>query len=134
MGYHNMFFFLTKKIVVCTIMKLFWSPKRTPASDVPYSCTPYSTCIVIVMTSLLFSFPKALYHPCMKGIRKNFACGIQYWALECGTLLRAIRNPSKEWNPESKFHWLEVESSTLKCGIQNPRLSWISLHGATKNS
>ena len=114
MGYHNMFFFLTKKIVVCTIMQLFWSPKRTPATtDVPYSCTPYSTCIVIVMTT--FFFPQSAYHPYMKGnIWKNFACGVQntgLWNLEhfsgkSGIPLKiGIQNPSspdKKWNPASK--------------------------------
>ena len=102
MGYHNMFFFLTKKIVVCTIMQLFWSPKRTPATtDVPYSCTPYSTCIVIVMTT--FFFPQSAYHPYMKGnIWKNFACGVQNTGL---------------WNPE---HFSGKSGIPLKIGIQNP--------------
>ena len=41
-----------------------------------------------------------------------------------------IRNPTNDWNPESKFHWQRLESSTCNpestaLGIQNPRLSWI---------
>ena len=41
-----------------------------------------------------------------------------------------IRNPTNDWNPESKFHWQRLESSTWNPestaqGIQNPRLSWI---------
>ena len=92
--------------------------EHLPRDDIPYSCTPHSTCIVIVMTT--FFFPQSTYHPYMTGI-----CGKILlvesrisWALESGTLLREIRNPSKDWNPESKFHWQEVESSSLECGIQ----------------
>ena len=52
------------------------------------------------------------------------------------------RNPTKDWNPESKFHCHRLESSTWnpESGIRNPRrgirsrrLSWISLHGATQD-
>ena len=39
----------------------------------------------------------------------------EYWALESRTLLREIWNPSKVWNPESKFPWQEVESSIQDC-------------------
>ena len=66
-----------------------------------YSCTPYSTCIVIVMTT--FFFPQSACHPYMKGnIWKNFACGIQNTGL---------------WNPE---HFSGKSGIPLKIGIQNP--------------
>ena len=32
---------------------------------------------------------------------------------------QGIRNPTKDWNPESKFHWQKLESSIP--GIRNPR-------------
>ena len=41
-----------------------------------------------------------------------------------------IRNPTYDWNPESKFHWQRIRYPGP--GIQNPRLSWILLHGAKK--
>ena len=39
------------------------------------------------------------------GIRENCVCGI--W-----TTGQGIRNPTKDWNPESKFHWQRLEEST----------------------
>ena len=39
-------------------------------------------------------------------IREKFACGI--W----NAAHKKIRNPTSDWNPESKFHWQRVESST----------------------
>ena len=42
---------------------------------------------------------------------------------------QVIRNPSNDWNPESKSHWQRNRNSVP--GIQNPRLSWIPLRGAT---
>ena len=38
-------------------------------------------------------------------IREKFACGIWNTA-------QRIRNPTSDWNPESRFHWQRVESST----------------------
>ena len=38
-------------------------------------------------------------------IREKFVCGI--WNTG-----QRIRNPTSDWNPESKFHWQRVESST----------------------
>ena len=38
---------------------------------------------------------------------------LESWALDSGA--QGIRNPTKDWNPESKFHWQRVESS-LKTG------------------
>ena len=38
---------------------------------------------------------------------------LESWALDSGA--QGIRNPTKDWNPESKFHWQRVESS-LKRG------------------
>ena len=39
-----------------------------------------------------------------------------------------IRNPTNDWNRESKFHWQRIQSPVPK--IQNPRLAWIAFHGA----
>ena len=55
---------------------------------------------------------------------------VETWILGFG-----IRNPTNEYNPESKFHWqlesgipyLESGIRNLGRGIQNPRLSWIPL-------
>ena len=44
------------------------------------------------------------------GIRTSFACGIRnpgLWNPEYSS-----RNPTKDWNPKSKFHWQRLESST----------------------
>ena len=38
-------------------------------------------------------------------IQENFPCGIRNIAQE-------IRNPTRDWTPESKFHWQRLESST----------------------
>ena len=38
---------------------------------------------------------------------------LESWALESGA--QGIQNPTKDWNPESKFHWQRLESS-LKRG------------------
>ena len=52
---------------------------------------------------------------------------------------QGIRNPTNYWNPESKFQKQKpvirnpvpgIQNSWS--GIENPRLSWILLHGATK--
>ena len=104
-----MFFFLTKKIVVCTIMKLFWSPKRTPAKWCTNTAVLH-TLPALSLLWLLFSFPKALITHTWNGIFGKFwLWSPEYWALESGTLLREIWNPSKDWNPESKFPWQEVD-------------------------
>ena len=42
------------------------------------------------------------------------------------------RNPFWGWNPESNFHWARIRNLVLEWGIQNPSLSWITLHGAIK--
>ena len=34
--------------------------------------------------------------------RENFAWNLESWALESGA--QGIQNPTKDWNPESKFH------------------------------
>ena len=57
--------------------------------------------------------------PC-KGIREIFYCGIRNTVKFC------------LWNPES---WvLESGLRNTQRGIQNPRLSWIPLHGASQRS
>ncbi|CAH3120144.1 unnamed protein product [Porites lobata] len=52
---------------------------------------------------------------CYKG---NFVCGIR-------KTVQGVRNPSNDWNPESKFHYQRLEYSTwnLRRGIQNTRTS-----------
>ena len=50
-----------------------------------------------------------------------------------------IGNPANDWNPESKFHWQGIGNSipgiwNPQRAIQNPRLSWISLHNVTHKS
>ena len=93
--------------------------------------------------------------PSESGIREIFACGIRnpgkfclwnpksgkFYLVESGILGFGIRitaqgiwNPTNDWNPESKSNWHRLESSTWNPefygrGIQNPRLSWIHLHG-----
>ena len=57
-----------------------------------------------------------------------FCCGIR-------NTPQGIRNPSYDWNPESKFHQKMVGNPVPGirhrwCGIQYPKLSWISLHEA----
>ena len=53
---------------------------------------------------------------------------------ESGSEIREVRSPGK-WNLESGIHWKMIRNPvTGICkswrGIQNPRLSWIPLHGA----
>ena len=48
---------------------------------------------------------------------------------------QGIWNPTKDWNPESKFHWQTIRNPVpgiwyLLRRIHNPVLSWIPLHGA----
>ena len=55
--------------------------------------------------------------------------GICNWAQE-------VRNPAKDWNPESKFHWKRIWNPLPRIqnpqrGIQSPRLFWIILNDAT---
>ena len=53
-------------------------------------------------------------------IRDMFACGIRnprFWNPD-----HCSRNPTNDWNPESKFHWQRLESSTcnLESMARNP--------------
>ena len=50
--------------------------------------------------------------------------------VESGILGFGIRNPSKDWNPESKFHWQRPESSTWypESTACSPESTWIPLH------
>ena len=59
------------------------------------------------------------------GIRKFLLVGSGILELEIWNTAQAIRN---DWNPESKFRWQRIVNPVPE--IQNPRLSWISLHGA----
>ena len=60
---------------------------------------------------------------------KSGVMGFGIWKITQG-----FRNPTINCNPESKFHWQRLESSTWnpesRRGVQNPRLSWIPLLGA----
>ena len=96
-----MFFFLTKKIVVCTIMKLFWSPTRTPAKW----CTIQLYSILYLHChcyDYFFLSPKRLSPIHERKYLENFACGVQNTGL---------------WNPE---HFPGKSGIPLKIGIQNP--------------
>ena len=62
------------------------------------------------------------------GIQLSFATCKIIRILESGILGFGIRNPAVKWNSESKFHWQRILNPQR--GIQNPRLSWISLQGA----
>ena len=66
------------------------------------------------------------------------------WNVEPGILCfgmrntaQRIRNPTKDWNPiqgSTRKNWNQVSGiRNPRCGIQNPRLSWIPLH-ETKSS
>ena len=54
--------------------------------------------------------------------------------MEFGILSFGIWNHTNDWNPESDLYWQILESSSWnrQHGIQNPRLSWISLLVAIK--
>ena len=49
--------------------------------------------------------------------------GFENWNVEFSS---GIRKPTTDWYPESKFHWQRIRNP--RCGIQNPRLSWIPFH------
>ena len=60
------------------------------------------------------------------------------WGRGCRNTAQGMWNPTKDWNPESKFHykenWNQVPGiRNPRRGIQNPRLSWIALHVAIPN-
>ena len=42
---------------------------------------------------------------------------LESWALDSGA--QGIRNPTKDWNPESKFHWQRLESSLKRGTVSN---------------
>ena len=57
---------------------------------------------------------------------RNFSCS----SIKSGIAAQGIRNPSEDWDPESKFHWQWLEPICwesgihgVKSSIQNPRLS-----------
>ena len=76
----------------------------------------------------------------LHGIRETFFLwNHESWALESGIMVKesgirplkiGIQNPistDKDWNPVPLFR-------NLRHGIQNPRLSWIPLHGASRSN
>ena len=63
-------------------------------------------------------------------VRKSAILGFGIWNTAQG-----IRNPTNDWNAESKCHWQRIQNPdpgiwNPRFGTQNPRLSWIPLHGA----
>ena len=61
--------------------------------------------------------------------QEDFCCGIgnpRHWNTEYTS--QGIRNPTTDWNPESRFHSLKIRNPVR--GIRNLRLSWITLHVA----
>lgn len=49
-----------------------------------------------------------------------------------------IRNPTKDWKPECKFHWQRIQNPVdwirnPRRGVHNPRLSWISIQEARES-
>ena len=57
----------------------------------------------------------------------------QIFVVESGIRGFRIRNPTNDWNPKSKFHGERIRNPIPRIrnprrGIQNSRLSWISLH------
>ena len=66
----------------------------------------------------------------------------EIWVLESRILgigiqntAQGIRSPTNYWNLESKFPYQRIQNTVPgiqnpRRGIHNPRLSWISLHGA----
>ena len=60
-------------------------------------------CFIFVVPVKLF-FPGNCL-PVEPGIRGIFSCGIRNTA-------QGTRNPTNDWNPESKFHWQRLKSST----------------------
>ena len=67
--------------------------------------------------------------------REFFSRGIQnsrLWNPQFCSM-NPVWNPANYWNPESNFHWREIQNPLPRIrnpqpGIQNPRLSWISLY------
>ena len=49
------------------------------------------------------------------------------WTLEVWNTTQGIRNPTKDWNPKSNFHWQRIWNPLP--GIQNLRLSGIPCMG-----
>ena len=64
---------------------------------------------------------------------------LESWVLESGfrNTVQGLRNPINDWNPESKFYRQRIRNPVpgvrnARRQIQNPRLSWIPLHGARR--
>ena len=64
---------------------------------------------------------------------------LESWVLESGfrNTVQGLRNPINDWNPESKFYRQRNRNPVsgvrnARREIQNPRLSWIPLHGARR--
>ena len=68
-------------------------------------------------TSSLSSTSATIYfshlpHARASGIWENFACGIWNPGFGIRNTAQGIRNPTNDWNLESKFHWQRLKSST----------------------
>ena len=67
------------------------------------------------------------------GVRQNQESARKFSLVELGLQGLGIRNPANDWNPKSKFHRHGMQFPGIGNpgrGIQNPTLSWITLHGS----
>jgi len=66
------------------------------------------------------------------GVRENPESAGKFSLVESGLQAFGKRNPANDWNPKSKFHRQGMQFPGIgnpEHGIQNPTLSWITLHG-----
>ena len=68
---------------------------------------------------------------------RNFSCS----SIKSGIAAQGIRNPSEDWNPESKFHWQWLEPICWESGIhgvksriQNPESKAVLLDDKNTNN
>ena len=70
------------------------------------------------------------------GIHHTFAVKLRILGSRVRNTAQGIRNSTNDWNSKSKFHLknpnLVPEIRNPRRGIQNPKLSWIPLHGAKR--
>ena len=71
------------------------------------------------------------------GCHQIFAVQSGILAIGIRNTAQGIRNQTNECNPEYKFQWLKIRNPVPRNRnphrIQNPRLSWIPLNGATSH-
>ena len=117
------------------------------------SSASWKLLVYILLTTIknvsLVKMYREVIAPC-KGIRIPESG--KFWPVESGILglgiqniAQGIRNPTKLWNPVSKFHWQDWNAAPgtrnplngirmARKGIENPSMFWISLHGAKISS